>query len=146
MRKRPVLVLVLLALLAFATRSRSQLDASPRSTVPLMELLRYEPTGLSLLSPYARGKISVLFIHRLWRSPSSWHRMIATLEEAPEIAGRYQFWTFGYSTGDPISRTRPTCCDGTGRNCVGSSTPTGPTRRSTGWSWSGTAWADCSRR
>src|SRR4051794_33487887 len=25
-----------------------------------------------------------------------------TLEEDPAIGGRYQFWTFGYSTGDPI--------------------------------------------
>jgi pimeloyl-ACP methyl ester carboxylesterase len=68
----------------------------------MTELLRYEPTGLSLLSPYARGKIPVVFIHGLWSNPSSWHRMIAALEGDPAIGGRYQFWTFGYSTGDPI--------------------------------------------
>jgi pimeloyl-ACP methyl ester carboxylesterase len=28
--------------------------------------------------------------------------MIAALESDPAIAGRFQFWTFGYSTGDPI--------------------------------------------
>jgi pimeloyl-ACP methyl ester carboxylesterase len=67
-----------------------------------MELLRYEPTGLSLVSPYVRGEIPVLFIHGLWSNPASWHRMIATLEEDPAIKGKYQFWTFGYSTGDPF--------------------------------------------
>jgi pimeloyl-ACP methyl ester carboxylesterase len=68
----------------------------------IAELLRYEPTGLSLLSPYARGKIPVVFIHGLWSSPASWHRMVATLENDPAINEKYQFWTFGYSTGDPI--------------------------------------------
>jgi pimeloyl-ACP methyl ester carboxylesterase len=67
-----------------------------------MDLLRYEPTGLSLVSPYARGKIPVLFIHGLWATPCSWHPMIAALEEDPAIKEKYQFWTFGYSTGDPI--------------------------------------------
>ncbi len=65
-------------------------------------LLRYEPTGLSLLRPYAKGKVPVVLIHGLWVSPWSWNRMIEALEEDPAIGGRYQFWTFGYSTGDPI--------------------------------------------
>ena len=65
-------------------------------------MLRYEPTGLSLVSPYARGKIPVIFIHGLWSNPASWHRMIATLEREHAIREKYQFWTFGYSTGDPI--------------------------------------------
>jgi pimeloyl-ACP methyl ester carboxylesterase len=102
MPKRPATILVLLAPLAFAASSQAQVDAPPSPTAPLAHLLRYEPTGLSLLAPYAKGKIPVLFIHGLWLSPSSWHRMIATLEEDPAIGGRYQFWTFGYSTGDPI--------------------------------------------
>ncbi|SIO65232.1 Alpha/beta hydrolase family protein [Singulisphaera sp. GP187] len=102
MQNQPVLLLVLLVFLAFTTCSRAQLNAPPSRPAPLAELLHYEPTGLSLLTPYAKGKIPVLFIHRLWVSPSSWHRMIAKLEEDPAIAGRYQFWTFGYSTGDPI--------------------------------------------
>jgi pimeloyl-ACP methyl ester carboxylesterase len=67
-----------------------------------MDLLRYEPTGLSLASPFARGKIPVVFIHGLWSTPASWHRMIASLEGDAGIREKYQFWTFGYSTGDPI--------------------------------------------
>ena len=69
---------------------------------PIHKLLCYEQTGLSLLRPYERGKVPVVLIHGLWLNPCSWNRMIEALEADPTIAGRYQFWTFGYSTGDPI--------------------------------------------
>jgi pimeloyl-ACP methyl ester carboxylesterase len=73
-----------------------------RPASELRALLRYDATGISLPRPYARGKIPVVFVHGLWSSPSSWHRMIQTLEADPVINGGYQLWTFGYSTGDPI--------------------------------------------
>ena len=91
-----------LTLAACPSVSLAQGDTPPSHSASVTELLRYEPTGLSLVSPYARGKIPVLFIHGLWSNPGSWHRMIATLEHDPAIKGKYQFWTFGYSTGDPI--------------------------------------------
>jgi pimeloyl-ACP methyl ester carboxylesterase len=62
----------------------------------------YEPTGLSLLQPYGRGKIPVVFIHGLWSTPCSWARMIESFEADAALRDRYQFWTFGYSTGDPL--------------------------------------------
>jgi len=96
-----LIVLFGLSLLALSL-SWGESDAPAGHSASVSELFRYEPTGLSLLSPYTRGKIPVLFIHGLWLTPGSWHRMIATLEEDPSIKGRYQFWTFGYSTGDPI--------------------------------------------
>ena len=65
-------------------------------------LLRYEPTGLSLLRPYRRGRVPVVFVHGLWSSPWSWSPMVEALEADPALRDRYQFWTFGYSTGDPI--------------------------------------------
>src|SRR5262245_41233882 len=65
-------------------------------------LLRFEPTGLSLLGPYQRGKIPVVFVHGLWASPWSRTRMIENLEGDASLSDRYQYWTFGYSTGDPI--------------------------------------------
>jgi pimeloyl-ACP methyl ester carboxylesterase len=65
-------------------------------------LLRYEPTGLSLLQPYRRGRVPVVFVHGLWSSPWSWAPMVKALEADPALRDRYQFWTFGYSTGDPI--------------------------------------------
>ncbi len=83
-----------------ATVSQESKRAPPAVTVA--DLMRYEPTGLSLLKPYSRGKVPVVFVHGLWSNPSSWHRMIAELEAEPSLDDRYQFWTFGYSTGDPI--------------------------------------------
>ena len=62
----------------------------------------YEPTGLSLLQPYRRGRIPVVLVHGLWSTPCSWAPMVEALEADPVISDRYQFWTFGYSTGDPI--------------------------------------------
>jgi pimeloyl-ACP methyl ester carboxylesterase len=67
-----------------------------------VDLFRFEPTGLSLLRPYRQGKIPVLLIHGLWSNPWSWARMIAELEADATVRDRYQFWTFGYSTGDPL--------------------------------------------
>jgi pimeloyl-ACP methyl ester carboxylesterase len=94
--------LLTILLLTASPRSLAQVDAPAGHSAPVAKLLCYEPTGLSLVSPYTRGKIPVVFIHGLWSSPASWHRMIATLEDDPAIAGKCQFWTFGYSTGDPI--------------------------------------------
>src|SRR5262249_1243150 len=65
-------------------------------------LCRYEPTGLSLLQPYRRGRIPVVLVHGLRSTPCSWAPMVEALEGDPVISDRYQFWTFGYSTGDPI--------------------------------------------
>jgi pimeloyl-ACP methyl ester carboxylesterase len=101
--RKPVAVLsALLLLLAAPARSPAQADAPANPSASMTELMRYEPTGLSLLRPYDRGKIPVVFVHGLWLSPWSWHRMIEVLEGDPAIKGRCQFWTFGYSTGDPI--------------------------------------------
>jgi len=76
--------------------------SSPRVDPDVAGLFRFEPTGLSLLRPYHRGKTPVVFVHGLWANPSSWSRMIESLEADPALRDRYQFWTFGYSTGDPI--------------------------------------------
>jgi pimeloyl-ACP methyl ester carboxylesterase len=81
---------------------RGQVEAPANPSASPTELFRFESSGLSLLAPYRRGKIPVVFIHGLWLNPASWHRMIKTLEEDPAVAGRFQFWTFGYSTGDPV--------------------------------------------
>jgi pimeloyl-ACP methyl ester carboxylesterase len=92
------------SLAAFAPTLSAQVEAqAPAQTAPeLHELFAYEPTGLSLLDPYARGKVPVVLVHGLWSSPWSWHRMIDALEADPAIKRNFQFWTYGYSTGDPI--------------------------------------------
>ncbi len=58
--------------------------------------------GLKLRRPYARGKVPVVFIHGLWATTRSWNGMIEALEADPGVSAHYQFWTFGYATGDPI--------------------------------------------
>jgi pimeloyl-ACP methyl ester carboxylesterase len=83
-------------------RVSAQVAATANPVLSLKELVRYEPTGLSLLHPYERGKVPVVFVHGLWASPWSWHRMVEALRADPAIGGGYQFWTYGYSTGDPI--------------------------------------------
>ena len=104
--------LVLMLAPSPSSRAEGPIDARAQAVSPgrapakpvaaIAGLLRYEPTGLSLLRPYTRGQIPVVFIHGLWSNPWSWDRMIAELEADPSLADRYQFWTFGYSTGDPI--------------------------------------------
>jgi len=59
-------------------------------------------TGLYTLRPYERGKIPVVFVHGLVSSPRAFVQTINELENAPEIAARYQFWVFMYPTGLPI--------------------------------------------
>jgi pimeloyl-ACP methyl ester carboxylesterase len=83
----------------------AQVDGSARTAPELKELFRYEPTGLSLLQPYVRGKVPVVLVHGLWASPWLWHSMLEALEADPAIKAGFQFWTFGYSTGDPIPYT-----------------------------------------
>jgi pimeloyl-ACP methyl ester carboxylesterase len=73
-----------------------------KSDAAVARLCRFEQTGLSLIQPYARGKIPVVFIHGLWSNPCSWARMIESFEADQGLRERYQFWTWGYSTGDPI--------------------------------------------
>ncbi len=58
--------------------------------------------GLSLRHHYERGKIPVILVHGLWGTERMWDRMIRDLESDEELRGRYQFWTFGYATGDSI--------------------------------------------
>ena len=60
------------------------------------------PAGLSILRPYQRGKIPVVLVHGLWGSDRQWDRMVRELEADEAIRCRYQFWTFGYATGDSI--------------------------------------------
>ena len=51
-------------------------------------LFRFEPTGLSILRPYRRGRIPVVLIHGLWSSPWSWARMIEALDVEIDLFAR----------------------------------------------------------
>ncbi|WP_165243682.1 esterase/lipase family protein [Paludisphaera soli] len=64
--------------------------------------IRYESIGLSTPSPYAPGKIPVVLVHGFWIGPQMWAPLIRTLESDPALASKFQFWTFGYASGDPL--------------------------------------------
>jgi pimeloyl-ACP methyl ester carboxylesterase len=52
--------------------------------------------------PYEKGKIPVVLVHGLWGYPHQWDRMVEYLEAEPDLRERYQFWLFGYESGDSI--------------------------------------------
>ena len=81
---------------------QSSREAPAKADADFAGLFRFEPTGLSLLRPYRRGSIPVVMIHGLWSNPWSWARMIEDLEADAALRNRYQLWTYGYSTGDPL--------------------------------------------
>ena len=76
--------------------------AESRMRLRVKEQTPHEPSGLAPVSPYVRGKTPVVFVHGLWATPASWRPMIGALVSDPAIDARYQFWTFGYATGNPI--------------------------------------------
>jgi pimeloyl-ACP methyl ester carboxylesterase len=98
--------IILLAFSLFLSNPATPLfgrdEAPARPARELKELFRYESTGLSLLRPYERGKVPVVLVHGLWASPWSWRRTIEALEADSEVNRDFQFWTYGYSTGDPL--------------------------------------------
>ena len=102
------MISMLAALLVFVRTTsappplQAQSNAPASSAHSLKDLVHFEATGLSLIRPHERGKIPVVFVHGLWASPWSWCPMIKALEADPVIDQTFQFWTFGYSTGDPI--------------------------------------------
>ena len=58
--------------------------------------------GLVMMHPYRPGRIPVVLVHGTASSPARWADMINELTNDPSITGRYQFWLFQYSTGQPI--------------------------------------------
>ena len=101
------LVTVIAPVHAQAPREFASLDSrtdplDARGNRPAVGSVGYEPVGLSVRHGYARGKVPVVFIHGMWATPRSWDAMIAALEADPGLNDAYQFWTFGYSTGDAI--------------------------------------------
>ena len=74
--------------------------------VSLMAMLRsshyMDKTGLYFLQPYDPDRIPLVFVHGLFSTPFDWVQTINGLQADPEIRKHYQFWVFGYPTGNPI--------------------------------------------
>jgi pimeloyl-ACP methyl ester carboxylesterase len=60
------------------------------------------PTGLSFVQPYDPDRIPVVFVHGLMATDQMWLNVINELEADPVLRKNYQYWVFGYPTGNPI--------------------------------------------
>lgn len=58
--------------------------------------------GFFMLQPYQSDKIPVVFVHGLMSSPVTWVQLLNDVLDDPVLRERYQFWYFGYPTGNPI--------------------------------------------
>jgi pimeloyl-ACP methyl ester carboxylesterase len=54
---------------------------------------------LTMLEPYQRGKIPVIFIHGLLSEPMAWGDLVNELRAQPDIHSQFQFWAYRYPTG-----------------------------------------------
>ena len=61
-----------------------------------------DKTGLYFLQPYDPDRIPLVFVHGLFSTSFNWAQTINGLQADPEIRKHYQFWVFGYPTGNPI--------------------------------------------
>lgn len=61
------------------------------------------PTGLYFVEPYDPNRIPVVLVHGLLATPQMWVNPINELEMDPVLRQRYQYWVFGYPTGNPIA-------------------------------------------
>ena len=55
-----------------------------------------------LTQPYDPNKIPILLVHGLQSTPVAFLQLVTALESDPQIARRFQFWHFYYSTGTPV--------------------------------------------
>ena len=61
-----------------------------------------EPTRLTAVQPYRRGRIPVVLVHGTGSSAGRWADMVNDLMDDPRIRERFQFWYFTYDSGNPI--------------------------------------------
>lgn len=62
-----------------------------------------DKTGIRRMEPYSPGQIPVVFVHGTASSPVWWAEMWNALNADPVLRKHYQFWTFNYASGKPIT-------------------------------------------
>jgi len=60
-------------------------------------------TGLFFAQPYDPDRIPLIFVHGLISTPQMWFRVANQLDADPVVRARYQYWVFGYPTGNPLA-------------------------------------------
>ncbi len=68
--------------------------------------------GLTLLAPYERGKIPIVFVHGTASSPARWAEMINELGNDPVLRSHYTAWLFIYKTSAPILQSASSLREG----------------------------------
>lgn len=90
----------------FTAPLASRFAAEERQRISLAAMLKSDKfddkLGLSKLDTTYPHKIPVVFVHGLKSTPSTWRDTVNELRADPVIRERYEFWTFGYTTGAPI--------------------------------------------
>lgn len=69
----------------------------------LGDLLRDRPTQLVALQPHHPGRFPVVLVHGTASSAARWADLVNDLSSDPRLRERFEFWFFGYETGNPIS-------------------------------------------
>jgi len=75
------------------------------ASLPERDTIRVEwdaATGLTLFQPYQPGRIPVVFVHGLKSSPQTFAILLNELLADRDLRRKYQFWFFGYPSGNPI--------------------------------------------
>lgn len=62
-----------------------------------------DEANLMMLEPYDSKRIPIVMVHGLLSHPRMWRDNLNELRADPELKGKYQFWSFYYPTGWPIS-------------------------------------------
>lgn len=79
----------------------------------LMGLIQVEKylgsSGLYMLHPYDPDRIPVILVHGLVSTTHMWVNVINEVEADPELRGHFQFWAFGYPTGNPVAYSALRC-------------------------------------
>lgn len=76
----------------------------------LMQVEKYmRHAGLYMIEPYDPNRIPVILVHGLISTPQMWVNVINELEADPQLRGRYQFWVYGYPTGNPPAYSALLC-------------------------------------
>ncbi len=76
----------------------------------LMEVEKYlSSSGIYMLHPYDPDRIPVLLVHGLLSTTQMWENVINEVEADPQLRGRFQFWVFGYPTGNPVPYSALRC-------------------------------------
>jgi len=55
------------------------------------------------VEPYRPGRFPVVFVHGTASSPGRWADMVNDLLNDRRLRTRFQFWFFGYNTGNPVA-------------------------------------------